>query len=65
MEPRIQYAQTADGVSIALWTLGEGILWGGRTPYRVWSVNRFLEAQVLCESRPRHYDGVRGPVRAR
>jgi class 3 adenylate cyclase/pimeloyl-ACP methyl ester carboxylesterase len=25
MEPRIQYAQTADGVSIAFWTLGEGI----------------------------------------
>jgi class 3 adenylate cyclase len=25
MEPRIQYAKTADGVSIALWTLGEGI----------------------------------------
>jgi len=25
MEPRIQYAQTADGVSIALWTLGEGM----------------------------------------
>ena len=24
MEPRIQYAQTADGVSIAYWTLGEG-----------------------------------------
>jgi class 3 adenylate cyclase/pimeloyl-ACP methyl ester carboxylesterase len=24
MEPGIQYAQTADGVSIALWTLGEG-----------------------------------------
>jgi class 3 adenylate cyclase len=24
MEPRIQYAQTADGVSIAFWTLGEG-----------------------------------------
>ena len=23
MEPRIQYAQTADGVSIAFWTLGE------------------------------------------
>ena len=22
MEPRIQYAQTADGVSIAFWTLG-------------------------------------------
>lgn len=25
MEPRIQYAQTADGVSIAFWTLGEGM----------------------------------------
>jgi class 3 adenylate cyclase len=24
VEPRIQYAQTADGVSIAFWTLGEG-----------------------------------------
>jgi class 3 adenylate cyclase/pimeloyl-ACP methyl ester carboxylesterase len=24
MEPRVQYAQTADGVSIAFWTLGEG-----------------------------------------
>jgi class 3 adenylate cyclase len=24
MEPRIQYAQTADGVSIAFWTMGEG-----------------------------------------
>jgi len=27
MEPRIQYAQTADGVSIAFWTLGEGTPW--------------------------------------
>jgi len=25
MEPRIQYVQTADGVSIAFWTLGEGL----------------------------------------
>jgi pimeloyl-ACP methyl ester carboxylesterase len=25
MEPRIQYAQTSDGVSIAFWTLGEGM----------------------------------------
>ena len=25
MEPRIQYAQTKDGVSIAYWTLGEGV----------------------------------------
>src|SRR3989304_5317123 len=24
MEPRIQYAKTKDGVSIAVWTLGEG-----------------------------------------
>src|SRR3989337_1517495 len=24
MEPRIQYAKTTDGVSIAVWTLGEG-----------------------------------------
>ena len=24
MEPRIQYAQTEDGVSIAFWTFGEG-----------------------------------------
>jgi len=32
MEPRIQYAHTADGVSIAFWRLEEGILWGGRTP---------------------------------
>ena len=34
MEPRIQYAQTKDGVSIAFWTLGEGtplvyLPWGG------------------------------------
>ncbi len=32
MEPRIQYAKTADGVSIAFWTLGEGmplvVAWG-------------------------------------
>jgi class 3 adenylate cyclase len=25
MEPRIQYAQTADGVSIAFWTMGDGM----------------------------------------
>ena len=25
MEPRIQYAQPADGVSIAFWPLGEGM----------------------------------------
>jgi hypothetical protein len=27
MEPPIQYAQTADGVSIAYWALGEGEAW--------------------------------------
>jgi hypothetical protein len=26
MEPRIQYAKTADGMSIAFWTLGEGMI---------------------------------------
>ena len=25
MEPRIQYAKTKDGVSIAFWTLGQGM----------------------------------------
>ncbi len=25
MEPRIQYAKTKDGVSIAYWTLGKGM----------------------------------------
>jgi hypothetical protein len=25
MEPRIQYAKTKDGVSIAYWTMGEGM----------------------------------------
>ncbi len=34
MEPRIQYAKTSDGVSIAFWTMGEGMSlvhmpWGG------------------------------------
>ena len=36
MEPRIQYAKTADGVSIAFWTLGEGeplVI----TPPQIWS----------------------------
>jgi hypothetical protein len=28
MEPRIQYAGTEDGVSIAFWTLGEGMPYG-------------------------------------
>ncbi len=31
-EPRIQYAQTKDGVSIAYWSVGEGTLNGGGDP---------------------------------
>ncbi len=36
MEPRIQYAQTSDGVNIAYWTMGEGtppLLYGGPAPF--------------------------------
>ena len=35
MEPRIQYAKTADGVSIAYWTLGEGppVVWIQTPPF--------------------------------
>jgi hypothetical protein len=33
MEARIQYAQTADGVSVAFWTLGEGCLAGSVDPW--------------------------------
>ncbi len=34
-EPRIQYAKTSDGVSIAFWTLGEGapLVYVPRLPY--------------------------------
>jgi len=34
-EPRIQYAKTADGVSIAFWTLGEGmpLVWMSQAPF--------------------------------
>ena len=39
MEPRIQYAQTKDGVSIAFWTLGEGhALKGFDEPVRLYEV---------------------------
>jgi len=35
MEPRIQYAKTADGVSIAFWTLGQGtpLVWMSSPPW--------------------------------
>ena len=39
MEPRIQYAQTEDGVSIAYWTLGEG------APL-VWIANTVTDAKI-------------------
>ena len=35
MEPRIQYAKTADGVSIAFWTLGEGMPLVCTCPYPI------------------------------
>ena len=38
MEPRIQYAQSADGVSIAFWTLGEGTPLGFEEPVRLYEV---------------------------
>ena len=35
MEPRIQYAQTQDGVSIAFWTMGKG---APGTPVRLYEL---------------------------
>jgi class 3 adenylate cyclase len=40
MEPRIQYAKTADGVSIAFWTLGEG------TPVVEMAISPFSHIQL-------------------
>ena len=37
MQPRIQYARTADGVSIVYWTLGEGDA-AGSHPVPIWGV---------------------------
>jgi len=39
MEPRIQYAQTADGVSIAFYTLGDGMPVARQDSIRIWSVD--------------------------
>jgi class 3 adenylate cyclase len=41
MEPRIQYAQTADAVSIAFWTLGEGM----PLVQMPWMLNTHLELE--------------------
>jgi len=48
MEPRIQYAKTADGVSIAFWTLGEGapLVFMSAAPFS----NIQLEWQLPTES---------------
>ena len=65
MEPRIQYAQTKDGVSIAYWTLGEGIPVIQMPPgisshvdmeWRIPEIRRFYEQ--MAESRMLiRYDG--------
>jgi class 3 adenylate cyclase len=50
MEPRIQYAQTEDGVSIAYWTLGEGMplvnmVLGGFSHIQLeWEIPQFRQA---------------------
>ncbi len=41
MEPRIQYAKTSDGVSIAFWTLGEGV------PFVHIAVGPFVHADLV------------------
>ena len=51
MEPRIQYAKTADGVSIAFWTLGEGM----PLVHMPWMLNTHLELEwQLAEMRRWH-----------
>jgi pimeloyl-ACP methyl ester carboxylesterase len=50
MEPRIEYARTADGVSIAFWTLGEGM------PYVQMPNSPFSHIQLEWQdSNQRHY----------
>ena len=64
MEPRIQYAKTSDGVSIAFWSLGEGVpllvppvIFAGHlqaeweVPYR-----RMMYEQTAERARVVHYD---------
>jgi len=65
MEPRIQYAQTADGVSIAFWTLGEGMplvhmpnipVSHIRTEWQVREVRQYYE-RLAQERKLVRYDG--------
>jgi len=62
MEPRIQYAQTANGVSIAFWILGEGMpvmgMWASPASHiqLEWQVSdwRPQDERLLCRSKGRH-----------
>jgi class 3 adenylate cyclase len=65
MEPRIQYAKTADGVSIAFWTLGEGmpLVWMSAAPFNniqlEWQLpgSRVLHEGLAQKRRLVRYDG--------
>ncbi len=56
MEPRIQYAQTKDGVSIAYWTMGEGNpvvvtpALGWRTSQPQDPPTRAMSARGICQN---------------
>jgi class 3 adenylate cyclase/pimeloyl-ACP methyl ester carboxylesterase len=66
MEPRIQYAQTADGVSIAFWTLGEGMPFVDMPPFPACHVQeewRFPEIRGWYERLSRTYRVVRYDTR--
>jgi class 3 adenylate cyclase len=52
MEPRIQYAKTADGVNIAFWTLGEGVPFV-QMPNLPWS---HIQLEWQDPGRPRWYE---------
>jgi len=65
MEPRIQYAKTKDGVSIAFWTLGEGmpLVWMSSVPFNniqlEWQLpsSRLLHEGLAQKRRLVRYDG--------
>ena len=68
MEPRIQYAKTSDGVSIAYWTMGEGepLVYMPWFPFGHIELElQFPEHRRFCEGLARggllvHYDGRAG-----
>ena len=65
MEPRIQYARTSDGVSIAFWTLGEGepVVWILTPPFShiqlewQWPVARRAYEKLAQRRKLVRYDG--------